>query len=527
MASETSQETSRKARPFMAAVVFLGFLAGVQGSCPNIASTALVGASKSLDMAGSMQALAASVQTLAIAATVISTGLMADRLGRRRVLMVALIVGGVGNLIALASPSSGVYMLGLALAGVGLGTTYGAAFAYMRVVVPPTKLAGALGIFSAVLMVATVLLTFLGGMLSAIDWRWAFILIPICCLVGLILTPILLPEQDRIGGGSLDIVGQVLLALGVILFLYSVSQFVRSLTAPQTLVPLAGGTVLLAAFFIWEAKNPKRFFPVSLFRSPIFLAALCAGFIYNFGTAVSFLQVTNLWQYVNGLDSGVVALWQLPLMLSGVIGALVIGRLMARGLSNRSAIVLGGACTTAGFLLIAGFHEASSLFGYLPGLCLAGAGVIICAVPFGDLILRVAPREYFGPVTSARTTVGQFFYTLGFALSTVLVDRMTLGGVTSRLQAEGVPQAQIHEGLSAVTSYAYQDATPSTQVGKDALADAFPSYGSAFAITLCIAAALFVLATVYAFWLLRNGEDAPTATSAAEPDAASGPVTAS
>ena len=65
------------------AVPFLGFLGAVQGSCPNIASTALVGASRSLHMAGSTQALAASVQTMAIAATVISTGLLADRLGRR------------------------------------------------------------------------------------------------------------------------------------------------------------------------------------------------------------------------------------------------------------------------------------------------------------------------------------------------------------------------------------------------------------------------------------------------------------
>jgi len=34
------------------AVPFLGFVGAIQGTCPNIASTALVGASKSLDMTG-------------------------------------------------------------------------------------------------------------------------------------------------------------------------------------------------------------------------------------------------------------------------------------------------------------------------------------------------------------------------------------------------------------------------------------------------------------------------------------------
>ena len=113
----------------------------MQGSCPNIASTALVGASRSLHMAGSTQALAASVQTMAIAATVISTGLLADRLGRRKVLMVALLVGAIGNLVVLAAPSPVFYMLGMAITGIGLGAVYGAAFGYMAAVVPKERMA--------------------------------------------------------------------------------------------------------------------------------------------------------------------------------------------------------------------------------------------------------------------------------------------------------------------------------------------------------------------------------------------------
>jgi len=70
--------------------------------------------------------------------------------------------------------------------------------------------------------------------------------------------------------------------------------------------------VIIGAFFVHESRDEHRFFPVSLFRSPMFLAAICAGFIYNFGQAVAFLQVTNLWQYVNGLKTAQVALWQLP-----------------------------------------------------------------------------------------------------------------------------------------------------------------------------------------------------------------------
>src|SRR5664280_1381389 len=384
-------------------VPFLGLLGAVQGSCPNIASTALVGASRSLHMAGSTQALAASVQTLAIAATVISTGLLADRLGRRNVLMVALIVGAIGNLAVVAAPSPVFYMLGMAITGIGLGAVYCAAFGYMDAVVPKERMAG------------TVVLTVIGGNLASAHWRMAFLLIPAVCMVCLVVTPVLLPRVDRITGNKLDMPGQGLLMAGVILVLYSASQFAHSLTSPKTLVPLVLGALLLGTFFVWESRYEGHFYPVGLFRSPVFLAALCAGFIYTFGTAVAFLQVTDLWQYVNGLATAKVAVWQLPLLVAGIVAGLVTGRLMTKGLTSRTAILAGGIVSAAGFVLLATANGSTSLLGFLPGLVLTGAGVIIAAVPFGSLILAEAPARYLGPVSSSRTTFGQFFYTIGFS----------------------------------------------------------------------------------------------------------------
>ncbi len=96
------------------AVPFLGVLGALQGADPNIASTALVGATRGLDMTGGLVALAASISTLALAASVITTGLLADRLGRRRVLMAALVFAVVGDLIVAIAPSSGFFLLGRA-----------------------------------------------------------------------------------------------------------------------------------------------------------------------------------------------------------------------------------------------------------------------------------------------------------------------------------------------------------------------------------------------------------------------------
>ena len=512
--------TTKKVSKF--AVPLLGFFGGVQGSAPNVASTALVGASRGLHMAGSTQALAASMQTLAIAATVITTGLMADRLGRRRVLIAALIVGIVGNIIVIGAPTSAFYMLGMAVIGVGLGAVYGASFAYIKSIVPVNKIPGALGIFTAVVMVTTLIITFVGGSLSSIDWRYAFVVTPIACLLGLLCIPKLLPPVPTVKGGSLDVVGQLLLAGGVISFLYSVSQFAQSLTSPKTLVPLVLGIVLLAAFAIWESKYDGHFFPMELFKSPIFLAALCFGFIYNFGTAVSFLQLTNLWQYINGLKTSQVSMWQLPLLVAGIVAGLLTGRVMAKGMSNRTAGIIGGAMTACGFFWVGIFHSSHGLVGFLPGLIIAGAGVVVAAVPFGNLILREAPAKYLGPVSSARTTAGQFFYTLGFALSTVLIDKMTIGGTVRRLEAAGVPANQLSTGLDAVNAYAANGTAPTTSEGKQALAAAVTSYGGAFRTTMFITAIAILVATALATFLLRKGEGDPQ--PAHEDDASPAPT---
>lgn len=506
---------SRPRVPAPVAIVFLGVLAAVQGAAPNISSTALVSASRGLDMVGGTLALAASIQTLAVAATAISTGLLADRYGRRHVLMIALVVGTVGNLVVAAAPTTSVYLLGQAIAGIGLGAVYGAAFAYVRIIADPRRLAGAIGLFTAALMFSTLVFTFGGGALASLEWRLAFVLLPLICVVALLLTPVLLPAQARLAGLTMDYRGQVLLIIAIASFLFGVSRLGSSLTSVTTLGPLALGILAMVLFIRHESRSDDRFFPVALLRDPVFIAAMLAGLVYNFGTAVAFLQVTNLWQYVNGLGTAEVALWQLPLIGAGILSALVVGRLMMRGLTNRRVLLIGSISSGAGFALLAVFHGAQGLLGFLPGLVLVGTGVVVCSIPFANLILKAAPKAFYGPVTSSRTTIGQFLYAVGFAVSTVLIDKLTTGGTVDRLEAAGVPPQQVGTALGSVTAYASRSTMPDTSLGKQALADAVTSYGTSFMVTMLIAGAICLVAGVVGYLILRRYPD--RAESHAEP----------
>ena len=502
------------------AIPFLGILAAVQGSAPFLSSTALVSVTKDLGLTRGEIALAASIQTLAIAATVISTGLLADRLGRKLVLMAALVVSAAGLLVVAISPVALIYLVGQAIIGIGLGAVYGAAFAYVRAVSQPGKLPQALGTFGAVCGLATVTLVFICSSLVGVNWRFAFVVYAAVAVVCLLLTPAMLPKQPKVPQPSLDILGQLALGLGIVGFLYGVSQLGASLTSIQTLGPLIIGVVLVGFFFLHESRVKGAFYPVHLFRTPLFWAAIMAGLVYNFGLAVSFLQITNLWQYITEVPTSEIALWQLPLNLFGIAGALVAGRLIGKRLTNGSAILLSGITIAVGLVLVSAAVNAKTFLAFLPGMALVGFALTAASIPFGNLILQQSPPAQFGPVSSSRTTIGQVWYSLGTALSTVVVDRLTTGGLTQRLLDAGVQPDQISTATSAVSSFVSSGTQPTTDLAKQALADASASYSSGFVIVMVGTAAIILVASTIGFLAERRGRQQASPSTPVAPAAA-------
>jgi MFS family permease len=126
-------------------VPFLGVLASLQLIGPTVANTALVKAARALEMHGASLSLAATISTLAQAATVLLLGFLGVRLGRRRVLMAALLLSIAGNGLAMAAPHAALFLLGRALAGIAVGGALVLTFAAVRDVSPPGNSARLLG----------------------------------------------------------------------------------------------------------------------------------------------------------------------------------------------------------------------------------------------------------------------------------------------------------------------------------------------------------------------------------------------
>lgn len=507
--SESAKAASAGRRAVIA-IAYLGVLGGIQSADPNINSTALLKASADLGM-GTTAALAASIGTLVLAATAITTGMMAHQLGGRRILVAALVLSAVGDLIVAASPDPALYLLGRALAGVGLGAVFGASFAFVKdFATGKGGIGAALGTYMAASGLAALLIVFVGSSLVGLDWRVAFMVIPALSILGIPAALALLPGREDqatkpVKRRTWDLGGQLLLALAIICFLVGVSHAADSITAPLTLGGVAVGIAFFVFFLLAErSKGEDGFFPVRLFRDPIFIAAILCGLVYNLTYGATLISFTNLFQYANDLSGIELSISQLPFLIAGIVGAIVTGKLRGAGrLTRRGALLAGTVICSAGFVLFAitASSDPSSVLSYLPALILAGAGITTSSIPYGGLIIEKADPKHYGAVSSSRLTIGQFWFALGLAGSTVIIDTITRSKVTEKL------------GGSATAALEKFSASGQEPSSPNLLKEAAPAYADAFATMMIVLAIVTVIAGLTSYLLIRKygqGEEKDT-----------------
>jgi hypothetical protein len=140
------------------------------------------------------------------------------------------------------------------------------------------------------------------------------------------------------------------------------------------------------------------------------------------------------------------------------------------------------------------------VIAYLPALIITGIGIIVPSIPYGGLILAEASPEYYGAVSSSRTTIGQFYYAMGLALSTVIIDSLTRSRTQEALGGDAAEQ---------IRRFAITGQPPSNP---EVLPKAIEALGGAFAVMSFILAAIFLVAGFIALIVLRRAEKPIPAT---------------
>jgi EmrB/QacA subfamily drug resistance transporter len=347
-----------------------------------------------------------------------SWGVIGDRIGRRRVLLIGLTVFAAGSVMAAFSDSPLELIAWRAVMGVGGAAVQPTTLAVITNVFPPAERGRAIGIWAATagLAVAGGPLAS-GAVLTTFWWGGIFLIgVPVAAL-GIAGTLAFVPESRDPSPGRLDVPGVLLSIAGLAGLVYGIIHAGSGVgwATPGVLVPLVGGALLVALFVWLQRRSAHPALDVSLFRLPAFSAAAAALGLNFFALMGATFYLVYYLQGARGYDPLQSGAALIPVALGMAVMAPWSSRLAER-FGAKAVCASGFALITLSFLGFQLLDQAAPLWLLVTTLSVQGLGMGAVMAPATESIMSVVPREKAGAGAAVNNTVRQVGGALGVAI---------------------------------------------------------------------------------------------------------------
>ncbi|MEV0731664.1 MFS transporter [Polymorphospora sp. NPDC050346] len=447
--------------------------------------------------------------TLVFAGLLFTFGVLGDRYGRKRFLLLGLAVFGLGSLLSAYAQDPGQLIAARALMGVGGAAIMPVTLSIISNVFDPRERPRAIGLWAGAVGIAVAIGPILGGLLLEHFWWGSVFLINVpVTAAGLIAVALLVPESRDPRPGRIDVPGVLLSVAGLVALTYGIIDGgEHGFGRPTVWISLVGGVLLLTAFVLHERRTPFPALDVRLFRVARFAAPTAVvGLVWFASMGVMFFSAFYL-QLVRGYSPLTTGLLFLPFAVAQLIFAPRSAAMVARyGARAVCATGLGlVALAMAGFVLL---DERTPIWLFSVLFLLQGAGMANIMPPATESIMSALPREKAGVGSAVSNTVRQVAGALGVA-----VVGSVLAGI---YRAEIAPAAAdlpagVREAVSGSISGAYGVADRLGAAGGAVTAAADAAFVSAMHVAAVVSAVAAVLGVVAALrWIPgRRAEPAP------------------
>ncbi len=385
-------------------------------------------------------------------------GRLADLLGARKVFVSGWLVLIAGSVMAGAAGNAGVEVAGRAVQGAGAALIAPAALTLLMMLFGGTAdLPKAFAVYGAAAPIGGTAGVFLGGVLTEYaSWPWVFyITVPIAALV-VGLTAGSLPRTTGRARGSIDVAGAITVTAGLAAVVYAVVRApeVGWITA-STLLLLGAGALLLATFFLIQARSRDPLLNLRLLRSPQLGAANAAQLLLG-AAWVSMWFFLNLYlQQILGAGAFAAGAALLPMTGLIVLGMIALApRLQAR-FGAKPMIVTGLLLLGVGLGWLAlARPEGSYVVDVLPASLVAALGMALAFVPSLGTAIAAAPPTETGVASGLVSTSYQIGSALGLAILTAIAAGASRGRETAGALTGGYSAAFLGAAVIAVVGAA-------------------------------------------------------------------------
>ncbi len=470
----------------LVAIVLSGFVVGLD---LTIIITALPTLALRLGAGTSQLQWFSDAYTLTLGGLLLPAGVLGDRFGRRRLLLVGLALFGISSVVAGQMGSAGGLIVVRALMGAGA-----AIILPLSLSILPTLFQGQERLRAVTLAAVG---TFLGlplGPLAAgwllTHFAWGSIFLINAPVVGLALLGVwlLVPESKDPNAPSVDWVGAVLAIVGVTGVVYGIIQEPTfGWGDGRVLGSMATGALALAAFGLWDLRARSPLVDLHLFLNPRFAWPTVAFAIAAFALAGTLFILTPYLQIVQGTNAQGTGVRLLPLIAALIAGGLGGDRLVARA-GTRLTVAGGLLLTGAGLLLISTAGARTEYGPIAIGLTITGLGMGLSMPTALDAVLGSLPPEQTGAGTGLSRTIQQTGATLGVAILGSILNNVYRGSLLAHMPA--LPPPVRAASLSNVAAAAATAPHLPPQSAQPLLRAAFDAYASGMSAVLIVCAVL-------------------------------------
>lgn len=324
-------------------------------------------------------------------------GRLSDRVGLRRLFVLALAAYVVGSAVAAIAPTLLVLVAGRVVMGAGAAAVPVLSIVAVTRLVPVDRRGTAIGVVSAAAGVGTAAGPALGGGLGEL-WGWRALFWLMVVVAALLIPAALkvLPDDHPGGRGRIDLPSGVLLGLATGLLLLGITQGqVSGFSAPASWVSLVVA-VLAAGLLIWRTvRVDEPFVPPALFANREFRAAVTVVFLAMAVNLGALVLVALLVVDVNGLSPGEGALVMVPAGVAVAVLSPLIGRTVDR-VGTRSLVIAGAAVMALFALVLSAFAGTESVVPVGVGLLGLSAGFIMVLTPMISAVANLLEPAELG-----------------------------------------------------------------------------------------------------------------------------------
>ncbi len=372
---------------------------------------------------------------LAFAALLFTWGVLGDRLGRKKVLVIGLVLFAAASAVCAFSVSSGMLIGFRAVMGIGGAAVLPTTLAIITVVFPPHERGKAIGAWAGAVGAAVALGPILGGVLlqnpqwsnwlTGNDWGSVFLINVPIVIVGVIAIVRVVPETKDPNPRRLDLQGLALSIIGLTALIYGIihASSTKNWLDPGVVIPVLGGIAVIALFLFLEARSDHSSFDVSLFRNRGYSVSLIAVSLAFFALSGITFTLPFYLQILRGYDTLIAGLCFVPFALGQIIAAPRSGTTVLQ--FGYRKVITGGLILVALSLIGLLFLQMDTpIWMLLVVFFIFGFGMGNVIAPASTVMQNVLPLARAGAGSAVQNTVRQVGGALGVAIvGTVLATQ--------------------------------------------------------------------------------------------------------